>query len=853
MPFVTGESLRARLDREHQLSMEETVKLAAEVADALDYAHGNDVVHRDIKPENILLQSGHAVLADFGIARAPDPEGSPTLSTVGLAVGTPQYMSPEQAAGRTDVDGRSDQYSLACVVYEMLAGSPPFEGNTPQTVAARHKNEAPAPLRSTRARVPRGLEAAIDRALNKVPADRFARTGHFAQALATGLAGGDGWRLPSWQRARQGLGRNGLALALLVVVSAGLAALAWSLGRPERNHRPARNDWIVGFPLAELGERDTLLRTGESIAGILSEAMQQVPVIRWIDGWSLLDAPARQDARSLDVAQVRRLTLAQGARYAIHGTFVTTRDSVTVDLRLLDVVADSQVDQAAATGARADAVPVRLGLQALMQLLPKVVAPTAPFSPDALAAVASGDAGAVALWMQGDAAYRRARYAAALELYTRAVARDSMLAIAALKGAQAAIWSGSDAAAEPLAALALRHADRLPHRYANYAQGVGAYLSGASDSAVASLGAALLPDRQWAEAWTLLGEVYYHQFPHAMAPLDSLAEAAFETAAAADSGFTPALPHLIEAALRRHDLDRSRHLLATYQASGADSDSWHPYALALQCLAAGQQGYDWPAAARNDSTATLFAAKLLAVAGAQPRCARGALSGLAATGAYSYPALGLLIGLDALQGREADLAARLDSNLGAGNRAATVYAAFVATAGFGSGDSGTAFVNRLVTRRSTLPVDWLWWLGSVAAQRDDSALLRQVRADASRLAPLDSALLLAIDAAVARITGDTAGALARYRQLLARPAAGVLDWDLRAPYPGERLAMARLELARGEIQRALADGAVFDGQPMAFLPFLPASLELRITALDRLGHPDQARRLRRRLELLRRQ
>ncbi|HTO73743.1 MAG TPA: serine/threonine-protein kinase, partial [Gemmatimonadales bacterium] len=411
MPFVTGESLRARLDRERQLPLDEAVRLAGEVADALDYAHGNDVIHRDIKPENILLQSGHAVLADFGIARAPDPEGSPTLSTVGLAVGTPQYMSPEQAAGRTDVDGRSDQYSLACVVYEMVAGVPPFEGNTPQTVAARHKSEAPPSLRRNRARVPRGLESAIDRALNKVPADRFKRSGEFARALTAGLDTGEGWLIPTWPRIQRGLRRNSLAVWLLVALAVVAGALAWSLDRPELVHRPARTDWVVGYPLAELGERDTLLRTGESIAGMLSEAMQQVPVLRWIDGWSLLDPAARQDARSLNVTQMRQLTLGQGARYAIHGTFITTRDSVTVDLRLLDAVADSQVAQASASGDRASAVPVRLGLRALMQLLPRMVAPGAPFSPDALAAVASGDAGAVALWMQGDAAYRRARYA----------------------------------------------------------------------------------------------------------------------------------------------------------------------------------------------------------------------------------------------------------------------------------------------------------------------------------------------------------------------------------------------------------------------------------------------------------
>jgi hypothetical protein len=392
----------------------------------------------------------------------------------------------------------------------------------------------------------------------------------------------------------------------------------------------------------------------------------------------------------------------------------------------------------------------------------------------------------------------------------------------------------------------------MPNRYANYALGLSAYLAGASDSAVAALRAALLPDPDWAEAWAMLGEVYYHQFPHALAPLDSLADAAFATALKSDSGFAPAMPHLIEGALRRGEVERSRSLLVTYQASGADPESWHSFSLALECLAAGSGTYDWATAAQRDSTATLFAAKLLATAGAQPRCAGGALTGLAASGAYSYPALGLLTALDAAQHRTLALAARLDSNLAAGNRAATVYVVMAAAAGLQTGDSGAAFIGRLHARRATLPVEWVWWLGSLAGQQGDTALLRQIRHDGERLAPGNGPELLALDAALARTTGDTVRALALYRQLLSRPASGELDWDLRAPRPVERLALAQLELAHGEALQAWATASVFDGRPLAFLPYLPASLEVRIAALDRLGRPEQARLLHRRLEALRR-
>ncbi len=185
MPYVDGESLQARLDRDKQLSIEETLAIAREVAEALDYAHGHGVVHRDIKPGNILLSGGHAQVADFGIARAITVAGGTELTTRGVAVGTPSYMSPEQAGGQDQVDGRSDIYSLGCVVYEMLAGEPPFSGRTAQAIVARHLQEPPPSLRVVRPSVPPGVQEAIETALAKVPADRFPTATRFGDALVT--------------------------------------------------------------------------------------------------------------------------------------------------------------------------------------------------------------------------------------------------------------------------------------------------------------------------------------------------------------------------------------------------------------------------------------------------------------------------------------------------------------------------------------------------------------------------------------------------------------------------------------------------------------------------------------------
>ncbi len=210
MPFVEGESLRDRLNREPQLPIDEAVRIAREVATALSHAHGHNLVHRDIKPENILLSGGEAVVADFGIARAIVAAGAGKLTDTGLAVGTPGYMSPEQAMAQEHVDGRADTYALGCVLYEMLAGHPPFLGTTPQEVLARHTLDPVPPLRTIRREVPPAVEHAVLRALAKSPADRFPSAAAFSEALTQVGAP------PSFAR---------LAARPAVFVAAGVAAL----------------------------------------------------------------------------------------------------------------------------------------------------------------------------------------------------------------------------------------------------------------------------------------------------------------------------------------------------------------------------------------------------------------------------------------------------------------------------------------------------------------------------------------------------------------------------------------------------------------------------------------------------
>ncbi len=189
MPLIEGESLRDRLRREHQLPVDDSLRLAKEIGSALDYAHRHGVIHRDIKPENILLHDGAALVADFGIALAVSQAGGNRMTETGLSLGTPGYMSPEQATGERGLDARSDVYSLGCLLYEMLAGEPPHTGPSVQAVIAAVVTKEPERLAARRPSVPANVDAAVHKALAKLPADRFASADAFVRALSEPATG----------------------------------------------------------------------------------------------------------------------------------------------------------------------------------------------------------------------------------------------------------------------------------------------------------------------------------------------------------------------------------------------------------------------------------------------------------------------------------------------------------------------------------------------------------------------------------------------------------------------------------------------------------------------------------------
>ncbi len=276
MPLVEGDTLRDKLNREKQLGVDETVEIAKSVAAALDYAHRHDVIHRDIKPENILIQDGQALVADFGIALAVSQAGGTRLTETGLSLGTPHYMSPEQATGDRELDARSDVYSLGAMVYEMLVGEPPHLGNSVQAIIAKILSSEPEPVTAQRATIPPNVDAAVHKALNKTPADRFTSAAEFADALTN-----PAFALPNTQVAPaletpSGSLWNRLTIGFAASFVLMTAVVAWSLLRPEPPQPILRYSmalpagqgiisFFAGIALSPDGSR--LVYTGENEAG----------------------------------------------------------------------------------------------------------------------------------------------------------------------------------------------------------------------------------------------------------------------------------------------------------------------------------------------------------------------------------------------------------------------------------------------------------------------------------------------------------------------------------------------------------------------------------------------------------
>ncbi len=430
MPLVEGESLADRLQRDRQLPVEEALRIALEVADALQYAHGRHVVHRDIKPGNILLEGGHAVVADFGIARAVSAAGGTRLTDTGIAVGTPAYMSPEQAAGERDVDGRSDVYALACVLFEMLAGQPPFTGATAEVVVRQHLTVDAPPVTQHRPAVPAVVATALQRALAKNPADRFPSVSEFAAVLRAATSGVVATRpvRAAWRR--------GAALAGATLLLAALWFAARGRGRPAAGAPAEPPRSIAVLPFRNLRGDSAGDYFTDGVTEEILHALTQLPELR---------VAARTSAfrfRDAD-PDVREVGAQLGVAAVLQGSIQREGDAIRITTQLVDVRSGYQLWSGKFDRRVADLFAIEDEISRAIADTLKVSLGLAPRAGGATPSVVAHD-----LYLRGLAllAQRGAALRQSVADFERAIAADSTFAPA---------WAGLAMAQELLPAFYL--------------------------------------------------------------------------------------------------------------------------------------------------------------------------------------------------------------------------------------------------------------------------------------------------------------------------------------------------------------------------------------------------------------
>ena len=424
MPYVTGETLRDRLMRERQLPLDDALRITGEVADALSYAHSHGIVHRDIKPENILLAGGHARVADFGIARAFTAAGGDGLTETGLVVGTPTYMSPEQAGGERELDGRSDVYALGCVAYEMLAGHPPFTGGSAHEILARHSLDAVPRLSAARPSVPADVEIAIATALAKAPADRFRTAALFAEALAGAGAGTVRPRVaaPYWPRhlALIGVGAMVIAAGALLMVRSKRVrslSLAPAYGRTA----------IAVLPFQNLSAETEQAYFAAGLHDELLTQLSKVAALKVISRTSVIGyagsnmPPLRQIATELGVGSV------------VEGSVQVVGGRLRVNVQLIDAATDAHLWAERYDRTLDDAFAIQSDVA--QQIVAAVGAALSGAERQGLAAVPTANAEAYRFYLQGReyvarAGQLRQNYEIAQQIFERALALDPGFALA---------------------------------------------------------------------------------------------------------------------------------------------------------------------------------------------------------------------------------------------------------------------------------------------------------------------------------------------------------------------------------------------------------------------------------------
>ena len=503
MPRIEGESLRGLLEREGALPIPLALKIASEVADALDNAHRAGIVHRDIKPENILLEGGHALVADFGISRAltalREQDTGVNLTETGSTIGTPAYMSPEQIEGRPDISGQSDIYSLACVLFEMLTGKTPYTGPTPTAIAARHFIDPIPNVRQARPEVPFAVEQALLRGMAKSAADRFLTAGDFNAAIRVGESGETPAMAPLRPRARA------MVFAVLAVLILAGAYAAFRLSRPAAS--TVNPSTVAILPFSVRGP-DTL-QLGEGMVTLLSTKMDGAGDLRTVDGRALLSYLEMEKIGVLDPERARRVAQHFSAGMFILGEVVALGSRLQVTARLYDHRANVEAQSATEEG------DISNVFEMVDRLAAKLLAERAGTAGnlDQVAGVSTTSLPAFRAYLDGESAMRTGKFDVALSAYRRATEADSNFALAWYRMSIAAQWLTQDGIVRESVRRAERLSTQLPERYQQLLRAASAFNKGelANAERIYRGITGTYPDD--VEAWLQLAELLFHIGP----------------------------------------------------------------------------------------------------------------------------------------------------------------------------------------------------------------------------------------------------------------------------------------------------------------------------------------------------
>ena len=480
MPYVEGESLRDRLRRTGTIPLRDTLRIGKEVADALAYAHKRGIVHRDIKPENILLSEGHALVADFGIARAVSTAGGERLTNTGVALGTLHYMSPEQALTE-EVDDRSDIYSLGCVLFEMLTGHPPLQGATARAVMAQLAGEGAPSLAATAPAIPRDVARVVDTALAAEPSDRFASAEDLARELTRiGEQTTLSRRQPKAGRTSRALRHWIAAGAVLLVAIAAWSAVHSRTGAPERVTGSSNRIAVLPFTVHG-GTQVEYLREG--IVDLLSRNLEGVEEVSSIDPATVMSTlrGATSDA-ALDLSSSRELVRRVGAGSFVLGSVTSAGPVLRLQAALYDA-GEERTDPQAVASVEGDSASV---LQLVDRLAAQLLVNRRRDPANRLnqtAALTTHSLPALKSFLNAERSLRGRALDSAISGYQRAIGQDSTFALAYYRLAVAAGWGERHALAAEAVAQAVRVGGRLSERDRRLLGAYAVYRSGEPDEA----------------------------------------------------------------------------------------------------------------------------------------------------------------------------------------------------------------------------------------------------------------------------------------------------------------------------------------------------------------------------------